>query len=257
MRAEGSRAAYQSVFQEAMSAFCWRRGPEGTAYDVPFYQHPLMSPFFLDARKTSSRAIERVESLYAAQAGRRRLRSIAVESPRPLTAERTAPFRARSYAMSRLWVASFRRPRPLGLKAGYRIVVGDHADRRLAEDSRRLTLACFEGTRGIAAILRKNRLLTRDLRFRARTLTANIYDRRGALAATGSVSCAKSVGWLFAACVRAGERKKGLWRSLLSVRQALASGLGADRCLLVTGHDYLATAADDRSRLTVFTPPKR
>lgn len=239
---------YRALFEESLPRFKWTDSKLGAGFEIPYYPHPLMSPFFTASRRPD---IDAIEALYARLG--RRLRSIILENAAAPTNGLHAPFLKRRYKGERLFVCRFIAPATLRIPEGYTLEVGGYAERRLLTPGRELTLACFRGTEAIGSILRRNAKLIGDRRFLARTYTVNVRHRSGALAATGNVSCSRSLGWLFAACVAPAHRRRGLWGAVTAARRLVAASLGARDCRLLTQNGHLSRKADSVTHLTAFT----
>lgn len=243
-----ARAALLSLYQDLFEKFRLKDCAPMVGYRTPFYDdEPIMSPHIFLKKDLDAGSMESFERKMA----RYGPKSLYINAVLELKESRTPLDRklaAFGYNFSQELRANvYLKGKPFILPAGFSALIGDFLDKKIFPVYADITHRCFPGAERYT---KSNRLLTQRLTYPVKT--ALIFDPNGRPAATASVMCSKNSALFFGGAVLPAFRRKGIWKSLVALRQVVAAGYGISACTLFTSNSHILASGDSTYRLITY-----
>lgn len=141
---------------------------------------------------------------------------------------------------------------PVEIPTGYEVVAGSYANPQLRKDFLKLSRTIFK-----ASPLFMNELDDFNLKIKAGLMTVLIYRiGKGGMRSPVAAGLAHTKGrstYLLCGCVTEKHREKGLWRLLLSTRQALSNSGPGHLWMLTTRNEHLRNIGQHSARWIIFS----
>lgn len=243
-----AHAALVSLYKDLLGKYHLKRCGPAIGYRTPFYgDEPIMSPHIFLKKDLSAGPIESLERKMAQYGPKALYLNVALElkDARSPLDRRLA---ALGYKFSQeLRTNVYTKTKPFLLPAGFSALIGDFLDKKIFPVYADITHRCFPGAERYT---KNNRLLTQRLTYPVKT--ALIFDPKGRPAATASVMCSKNSALLFGGAVLPAFRKKGIWKSLVALRQVIAAGYGISACTLFTANSHILESGDSAYRFITY-----
>lgn len=222
-------------------------------YRTPVYANvPIISPHLIDHRLINPKSLAAFERIAKNKKVNPYLNI--VKHPYETRVPTDQKMQALGYDFESTYRMNvFSKQKGIDLPKGATFKVGEFTDKAIFDDYARVSRLAFP--KDSASFLETNFKFARQIN--ARILTVVIYDKKRKPVATGGLFFGKSNCLLFSGGVAPRHRRRGLWSSLVGIRQALAKASGLDIAVLVTAVPALLNQADLSLEFVTYRRSKR